>query len=294
MSGVPSRAQSFRPVAAVFGVALIVAAALKLTTVGLDVPSPANTVVPLWAIGLVPLFEVGLGLWLVSGTYRFGAWLAALPVTVLFALHSLALALEDRPSCGCFGSVTVPPMLTFLFDVVMAGLLVRCRPGWRGWPEGTPAGRMALGSAAVAAAVLGGMAAWAYGRYGSVAVAVAAASGAPVAVSPSVLELGTLSPGTMADGSLRVYNLSSEPVQASLATSSCGCAEVDGLPVIVPAGGSVDLRVRVSVSSSPGSFRRVGQLRTSAGNVKYQFRARVVPGGPGPVGENPKFATEGQ
>jgi hypothetical protein len=264
-------------VATVLGGVLVAAGVLKLTTAG-D-PLPLTAAVPAWATGLVPLAEVGLGVWFVSGVYRFGAWAVALPVMVVFALYSLALTAGGRSSCGCFGSLTVPPVVTLLFDVLMVGLLVRCRPGWHGWPADTPA----LRTAAVAVALLVGAAGWAYARYGSVGVAVAAARGEPVAVAPASLYVGAVPVGGTAEQTLRVVNLSDEPVQVAMVLSSCNCARVDGLPATVAPGASVELPVAVSVGRGMGEFRRPARLRTSVGDVGFSVAGWVTADPNGPV-----------
>jgi len=67
------RSPLFRVVSVVFGVALLAAAVLKFFYPGGLVASPVTDALPTWAQGLVPVFEVALGGWLVSGFARFGA-----------------------------------------------------------------------------------------------------------------------------------------------------------------------------------------------------------------------------
>jgi hypothetical protein len=280
----PTLERAYRPVAALLGSVLLVAAALKLVDTGPAVPSPVTAALSGWAVGLVPVVEAALGVWLVSGVWRYGAWLAALPVLVVFSAYGLALTVENRTSCGCFGRVEVPPWLMLGFDVVILGMLVRCRPGWRGWPADTPGLRAGLQAAAVAVAVVGGAVGWAYARYGSVAVAVAAARGLPVAVTPGTLDAGTIEADGKAERVLRVVNLSAEPVQVVMAISNCGrCVDVAGLPVTLPPGGGADLPVTVTAGQAGGRFQRVGWLRTSAGDIDFGITAWVAGGPAGPA-----------
>lgn len=149
------RSQVYRVAAAVFGVALVAAGGLKLLGDGSPVESPVTAALPVWAAGLVPFGELALGGWLLSGRARFGAWLVAVPTLLVFALHSLLLTAGGESSCGCLGKrVTVPPVVTLAFDVCLLALMVRCRPGWRGWPAADPGLSLAARTAAVAAAVL--------------------------------------------------------------------------------------------------------------------------------------------
>jgi hypothetical protein len=111
--------------------------------------------------------------------------------------------------------------------------LARCRPRWQGWPAAGPAGRTTAGAGVVAAVLVGLTAAAAYTVYGSIGVAVAAARGEPVAVTPAMLDLGLAPAGATVDAVLTLHNLSGKPVQLAYARSDCGCAEVLDLPVTV-------------------------------------------------------------
>ena len=280
------RSQLFRLAAAVFGVALLAAAALKVYSSGPAVPSPVTEMLPPWADGLVPLFEGALGVWLVSGIGRVGAWAVATPTAGLFALHNLAQTADGEASCGCFGAATVPPGVTLAFDVVVLALLLRSRPAWQGWPTGPR-----VQAAAVAALLLGGAAILTTARYGSIGASLAAARGESLALTPEKLNLGPVPAGGTVERSLRVANLSADPVQIALAMSNCSCVAVHGLPVTVAPGGWADLPVTVTVSTTPGKFQRNARLRTSAGDLTYAVTASVTAGkrNPGtPPGPNAK------
>jgi uncharacterized membrane protein YjjP (DUF1212 family) len=267
------RTPLFRVVGVVFGVALLAAAVLKLVYPGGLVASPVTDALPAWAQGLVPVFEVGLGGWLVSGLARFGAWAVAVPTAALFALHSLALAADSQPSCGCLGELKVPPAVTLGFDLVVLALLLRSRPRWAGWPVGP-----AVRAVAVAGLLLVGSVVLASARYGSVTAALAAAWGEPVALTPDRLTLGLVPAGGTVERSLRVTNLSADPVQVVLAESNCSCVAVSGLPATVAPGDWADLPVTVTVSTTPGLFQRKARLRTSAGDLNYAVTASVTAG----------------
>lgn len=267
-----STPHAYRVLAVIYGSILIVAAALKqLSTVTVPT-SPLTELLPTWAVGLIPSVEFLLGIWLVSGYCRYGAWAIGELFLVLFALHGLFLTMSQQSSCGCFGDVAVPPVVVVLFDVTLFASLLRCRPNWAGWPANSPA----LRSAGVAAGVIGVLMAFAAIWYGSIHVAVAAARGESLATQPARLNLGRVEAGSRTERTLRVVNLSAESVQVLMATSSCQCADVAGLPATIEPGRSVDLAVTVTATRQPGAFKRVGRLRTSAGDLDFKIVAFVT------------------
>lgn len=280
------RQSALRVTSAGFGVALIGAAVLKLVSPGKLVASPVTDALPAWAVGLVPLFEVALGVWLLSGLARYGSWAVATPTVALFALHSLALAADSQPSCGCLGELTVPPGLTFGFDLVIAVLLVRFRPAWDGWPVGwaAPAVGVATGLLAVAATA-------ASYQYGSLTAALAASRGETMTLSPGLLAFGPVPAGATVEQSLRVTNLSDGPIEVVLAEANCTCVAVRGLPVTVAPARWADLVISVTASTKPGPLQVRGRLRTTAGDLNYAVTAMVAadPRSPGtPPGPDTK------
>ena len=100
-------------------------------------------------------FELGLGIWLVSGLFKKCAWLAALACFCVFSVVTLYKGITGAASCGCFGSVDVNPWITlFAVDLPAVIALAVFRP--RGlqlldWP---PMPRFAVG-AVFTIAVLG-------------------------------------------------------------------------------------------------------------------------------------------
>lgn len=53
--------------------------------------------------------EAVIGVWLLSGFARRGAWLAAIGLFATLAAVSAYLVAAGQPSCGCFGRVEVSP-----------------------------------------------------------------------------------------------------------------------------------------------------------------------------------------
>ena len=275
------RQSTLRATCAVFGAALTAAAVLKLVSPGQLVASPVTDALPAWAVGLVPLFEMGLGVWLLSGLARFGSWAVATPTVVLFALHSLALAAASQPSCGCLGELAVPPGVTFGFDLVIAVLLIRFRPAWAGWPVG-----WAAPAVAVAAALIALVATAASYQYGSLTAALAASRGETMTLSPSLLALGPIPAGGVVERSLRVTNLSDGPIEVVLAEANCNCVAVHGLPITVAPGRWADIPVTITASTKPGPLQVKCRLRTTAGDLNYAVTASVA-ANPRPPGTPP-------
>jgi len=271
--------QAFRPLAVTLGCVLVVAAILKLVSTTPPPRSPLTELLPSWSLNLIPALELVVAAWLFSGVYRIGAWVVAESLLFAFAIQGLLLTLSRQPSCGCFGTVTVPPAYVLVFDVAMFATLIRCRPDWAGWPENTPLLRTATVALVSLAIVLIAAKVW----YGTIHVAVASALGKPLAVSSANLDLGRTDPGAQTENSLTLVNLSEDTVHVLAFESSCQCAEVLGLPVVIEAGASVSLPVTVTVSQRPGEFQRVGRFRTSAGDLDFKIVAFVKGSQPGPA-----------
>jgi hypothetical protein len=75
------------------------------------------------------IFELSLGIWLLSGLLQKTAWLVSLVLFTLFAGISLyKAAILHETSCRCFGAVVIPPAWTATFDLIIVGLLLAFRP----------------------------------------------------------------------------------------------------------------------------------------------------------------------
>ena len=233
---------------------------------------------PKWALPLVPLYELLLGGWLVSGWLRYGAWVASLVTLFIFSLHNFALMSAGRSSCGCMGPVVdVSPGVMLAFDVCAGMVFLKRRPGWAGWPTTTdnPWLRPLVTTAGVMVAVLGTAATFAYLNYGSVTAAVADLRDESLAVVPTDLELGEVDHGTVVETSVRVHNLTDEPAHLAYAKGSCACAVFPDLPLVVPPRGTAYVRVLVTVTGRPGRFLRDGIFRTNVGHVRFGIQGWV-------------------
>lgn len=134
-------------------------------------------------IGLID-FEVVLGLWMLLGVYRVASRRCAIATLVLYSGYSGLLAVRGDTSCGCFGSLSINPWHTMIFDLCLLTALLR-RPQ-RVASNDRPADISFAGGAIVAVAlavaiVLLGRKPTPIGSEGQ----VVAAANAPVVLDPS-------------------------------------------------------------------------------------------------------------
>lgn len=195
----------------------------------------------------------------------------------LFSTHAALFTLAEKPSCGCLGDVTVPPLISLTADLTLLLLLVLGWPAWRGWPLLTSTGRTLMQTAGIATILLVGVIGRANVQYGSVHAAVSVARGDPVTITDRALNLGRTPANGSAVATLRVRNNSGDVLQIAMADSGCSCAKVQDLPVNIPPGASADVSVLITVSAEPGDFRRAVRLQTSMGILPYTITAVVVP-----------------
>ena len=112
---------SWRFVRLAFGVFLLVTAFLKWR--GFGTPNVLFDIAPSLEFGLIQL-EVLLALWLMSGWKTVAAWFCTVGLFATFAGASLAMVMQKRSSCGCFGAVDVNPTWALAIDVFAIGLLL--------------------------------------------------------------------------------------------------------------------------------------------------------------------------
>ncbi|MBI2826200.1 MAG: hypothetical protein HYX69_16085 [Planctomycetia bacterium] len=117
-----------RTLRAALGGVLLVAAGLKAYDL-VSAPAAASPVGSRLLAAALVEGEALLGLWLLSGFARRGAWRAALVAFALFACVSLYRGLSGAESCGCFGGVRVSPWWTFVGDLAAVFAL------WWWWPR---------------------------------------------------------------------------------------------------------------------------------------------------------------
>jgi hypothetical protein len=110
------------------GILLLVASMLKAHQLATQELPERSILTTRWFLVGTVVFELGFGLWLISGFHeRITRWAAVATFAVFFE-GSLYLFVIDAPSCGCFGRITVLPWQAMLIDLGGIGLLLAWRP----------------------------------------------------------------------------------------------------------------------------------------------------------------------
>jgi hypothetical protein len=261
----------YQAISKVAGAILIVVSLLKFFSTTAPETTGITSLIPSWSLALVPVYEFGLGIWLISGIMIYGSWLTLISTLGLFILHNIQLVTTGRSTCGCLGAVTVLPEVMLLADIMALLVVLKRRPAWSGWPAATLGLRRFCQTIAVIASVLALVVVGVYTQYGSITVALADSRGDPLAIVGQELDLGTRDPGEVAEQSIIIVNLTNQPIQIAMAESRCRCATFPELPVTIPAGERFAMPVKVRVSEEAGSFRRAARFRTTAGDLYFSI-----------------------
>ena len=256
----PTR-RGFAVVRILLGLVLLTAAGLKLY--GLNVTALPR--VGWFATPQVQLvtaeWELVLGLWLVSGAYQLGAWLAAAGTFAVFAVVSGYFGWIGVASCGCFGVIHTSPWTAFGVDAAALVLLALARPSF-----GAGSFRASSGAAFIpagAAAVLVLLTGIGTAIYGSPQAALAHLRGDSLSVSSDFVDFGTGTAGQVGDGSVEVYNWTDVPVRLIGGTSDCSCVTTTDLPLTIPPGEARAVSVRLRIPrTATGAATRTAELWT--------------------------------
>lgn len=240
------------------GVILLAAVALKvqgMTTSG-GVDQSLSMLSPRMQLLGVEV-EAIIGVWLLSGFARRGAWLAAIGLFAILAAVSVYLVAVGQPSCGCFGRVEVSPWASLTLDVICVVALVFTRPAgsWQGSTQ--------LLMAAVASALIFG--ALAYGTSLQAAgQALARLRGEQLILTGGDADAGTAPRGSTRDVSVTIENVTSVDLHLIGGTASCSCVATSDLPLTVPAGSRVTAQVTIKFTGEPGQFKHTFQWYTDS------------------------------
>ena len=234
------------------GVAVLLLAAAGLKLYGWNVSPFAqygwllSPAVQTAAVG----WELFLGIWLLSGSARRLAWLAALVTFAAFAVVSGYLGVLGQAHCGCFGVIEASPWVAFGVDVLVLLLLAVARPKSE---AASPAGVRWVGGVAVVLVVLF---AGSLIVFGSAEAAVANLRGQTLTTTSHLaFESGTV--GELRTATATVRNWTDAPLRLIGGTSDCSCIATEDLPVIVPPNGGVKVRVTLKIpAGTPGQLTR--------------------------------------
>jgi hypothetical protein len=117
----------FNSVRIALGLVLLIAAGLKGYEFATEPAVRVGLFESRWfLIGLIEL-EFSFGVWLLLGIYPRIALRIAILLFAMFTVISLFQVVLGKSSCGCFGTFSLSPWVTFLFDVLATFSLLRCR-----------------------------------------------------------------------------------------------------------------------------------------------------------------------
>jgi len=267
----------------VLGLLLLIAAGLKLY--GLNVtalPRVGWFATPQVQV-LAVEWELVLGLWLLSGAFQFGAWLAAIATFLTFAGVSAYFGWIGVASCGCFGVIRTSPWTAFGVDVAVLLALFISRP--RGAFSGARSAskHMTLGGAArshvsvsiLAAAILLALTGIGTFLYGSPAAALARLRGESLSLSADYLDFGTGRPGTMVERTVDIQNWTDQPMRLYGGTSDCSCVTTADLPLTIQPRESVPVTVRMKIPrTNTGVLTRLAEIWAD-GHKQQTIRLQV-------------------
>ncbi len=227
---------------------LIVAAAMKV----LDPTVPA-WLRPLGIYGFAIMVigvaaETAVGVLLLSGfNPRITHRLAAILFGIL-ALVALYLFASGVKSCGCFGSITLGPLLMTVIDAFFAAffLLVASRDTARA--SRTPA-FVAIGLGVVMAATGAG--------HGILKAGGLPANQSDVVIDTHIIDLGRITEAQARhiERTFRVRNPTGQPIHIEKLDRTCTCASAVASADVIPPGGSIDITVVVDWTGRRGPQR---------------------------------------
>jgi hypothetical protein len=118
----------------IIAIILLIAAGLKahqLATTPIPPPVQGSLFTPLlvmlshrWLLMIIVEAEILFALILFSGILRQLTWLVSLLCFIAFSAVTTMKWLSGESSCGCFGVVTVPPIIMGIIDLIIVILLV--------------------------------------------------------------------------------------------------------------------------------------------------------------------------
>jgi Protein of unknown function (DUF1573) len=250
----------WRLVAALVGVLLLAAAALKTYGAFRGLVSPLGAFASPWVQFALVQAECLLGVWLLSGWYPRGAWAATMLTFAGFAAISAYQGRIGQASCGCFGALSVKPWYTFGLDLFVLAVLGFARPRQQTLMSGhePPAlpsfARNAIPVVITTAVLLVALTTTATVRYGSPAAALAQLRGERLSVSPSVVDFGDAPGGETREAAIDLTNRTEHPLRVVGGTSDCACTVLQDLPVTVAPGETRSVTVRVRIPAASGQF----------------------------------------
>jgi len=249
----------------VLGGLLLAAASLKLYGLSVSAVPRVGWFAQPWVQLAAVEWELVLGLWLLSGAYPIGSWLAAVATFLAFAGVSGYLGWVGVASCGCFGTIHASPWHAFAVDLVALFVLLGTRPvlaihsrlGMQG--RSKPAIQVACVASGVCAAIAG----FAVLAPHKATRILAELRDERFVVLPADVDIGDCDLGQAVDAELRVHNLSGRPARLVGGTVDCSCDLSRSLPATIPPGESHEVTIRLRIKEArAGAFARTVRLLT--------------------------------
>jgi len=247
--------RAFRVVRIVLGLLLLTAAGLKLYGMNVTAfPRAGWFATPRVQI-MAAEWELVLGLWLLSGVFQFGAWLAAIGTFATFAGVSAYFGWIGVANCGCFGVIHTSPWVAFAVDVVALVGLAFGRPTQT--HSSPPCFAICVRRATMGLSVLVGMGLISIGVFGSIPSALAWLQNSTLTSTPDFVDLGEGMAGEILEGHVVIHNWAKTPVTIIGGISDCSCVITDDLPLTIAPGTSRPLKIRMKVATAnPGIVTR--------------------------------------
>lgn len=214
--------------------------------------------------------EVALALWLMSGINAVWSFRAAIVFFAGATTMNLRSIWLREISCGCFGTIEVPPSVSLAVNSVVISALVLMRP------------QLASGLVSSAITSVRSM-----GWAPPICVLILAIGAAgvfarnllrPVVIeTPREIDLGVLEAGAKKDVVISLRNVSDKPVTVVGAKTSCTCSLVKGLPIEIGAGKSAEVLLSVippSKNEFEGSVIYYSNNK-NASNIRCRYFAHI-------------------
>lgn len=252
------------------GFLLLIAAALKIYGFGVDPVARLGIFSAPAFQFLVIVFELSLGLWLLSAKQSAGAWIVVVFTFLVFATASFYQGWVGQASCGCLGrKVSVNPWYMFVVDCVALAALAMFRPDFKPiWNNRARVGTAAMAVLGGYALLLAFIAIFSAAYFGSIRSAIAVLRGERLSVYPALVEMGIGVPGEERNASVELTNRTDQPIRLIGGTADCSCTVLGDLPVTIPAGESRSITVTMHLPKSLGAFNRKAQLTIDDGEFK--------------------------